>query len=126
VLCQDCGFKGSGGSTVSSTHTDEWDNTYFQVSQHGKSAMKDLSLGLIIDGTIDNHLNLVVTPGEKVGIDPGSTARDFPSLEAYEYTVDDKGNMKTTLLLDRKEATPNDQHGDLGRPETPIPPQDPK
>jgi RHS repeat-associated protein len=123
---QDVGLKGSGGSTVSSTQTDKEGNTYFQVSQHGESAMKSLTFGLVIDGTIDNHLNLAVTPDGKVGIDPGSTARDFPSLEVYSYSMDDKGNVTSTQILDRREASPNDKNGDLGHPEKPIKEQEPK
>jgi RHS repeat-associated protein len=123
---QDVGLKGSGGSTVSSTQSDKEGNTYFQVSQHGESAMKSLTFGLVIDGTIDNHLNLAVTPDGKVGVDPGSTARDFPSLEVYSYSMDDKGNVTSTQILDRREASPNDKNGDLGHPEKPIKPQEPK
>jgi len=123
---QDVGLKGKGGSTVSSTQSDKEGNTYFQVSQHGESAMKSLTFGLVIDGTIDNHLNLAVTPDGKVGVDPGSTARDFPSLEVYSYTMDEKGNVTSTLILDKREASPNDKNGDLGHPEKTIKDEVPK
>jgi hypothetical protein len=123
---QDVGLKGSGGSTVSSTQTDKEGNTYFQVAQHGESAMKSLTFGLVIDGTIDNHLNLAVTPDGKVGIDSGSTARDFPSLEVYRYSMDADGRITSTQILDRREASPNDKNGDLGHPERAIKEQDPK
>jgi hypothetical protein len=123
---QDVGLKGKGGSTVSSTQSDKEGNTYFQVSQHGESAMKSLTIGLVIDGTIDNHLNLAVTPDGKVGVDPGSTARDFPSLEVYSYTMDEKGNVTSTLILHKREASPNDKNGDLGHPEKTIKDEVPK
>jgi hypothetical protein len=32
-----------------------------------------------------------VTADGKVGIDSGSTARDFPSLEIYRYSMDGNG-----------------------------------
>jgi hypothetical protein len=60
------------------------------------------------------------------GIDPGSTARDFPSLEVSKYIVDDKGNVTSTLILDKREATPNDKNGDLGHAEQPISPKEPQ
>ena len=88
--------------------------------------MKSLTFGLVIDDTIDNHLNLAVTPDGKVDVDPGSTARDFPSLEAYSYTMDEKGNVTSTLILDKREASPNDKNGDLGHPEKTIKDQVPK
>lgn len=97
-----------------------------EVSQHGESAMKSLTFGLVIDDTIDNHLNLAVTPDGKVDVDPGSTARDFPSLEVYSYTMDEKGNVTSTLILDKREASPNDKDGDLGHPEKTIKDQVPK
>jgi hypothetical protein len=80
----------------------------------------------LVSGTIDNHLNLAVTPDGKVGVDPGSTARDFPSIEVYSYTMDAKGNVTSTLILDRREASPNDKNGDLTHPEKPIKEQQPK
>jgi hypothetical protein len=47
---------------------------------------------------------MVVTPDGKVGVTPSSTAKDYPSLEIYKYTVDDKGNVTTTLILHKKES----------------------
>ncbi|HEY6250945.1 MAG TPA: hypothetical protein VI685_13375 [Candidatus Angelobacter sp.] len=80
-------------------------------------------MGGTVLGSIDNHLNLVVTPDSKVGIDPGSSAKDFPSLEVYRYTVDDKGNVSTTLIYNKQESG---HVSDLKQPEKPIKPQDPK
>jgi len=125
LVGQDFGFKGSGGSTVGTATTVGQGNTHFPVSQHGESAMRGVSFG-IITGTIDNHINLDVTAQGKVGIDAGSTARDFPSLEIYSYSMDNKGNITSTLILNRPEASPNDKNGDLGKPETPIKQQGPK
>ena len=74
----------------------------------------------LIKGTIDNHVNLDVSQKGDVHLDPGSTARDFPSLEVYSYTVDDKGNIAATKVVDKVEASPNDQNKDLTKPEKPI------
>jgi RHS repeat-associated protein len=125
LVSKDLGPQGRGGSTVGKATADDQGNSHFRVSQHGESAYKDYSLG-IISGTIDNHINLDVTPEGKVGIDAGSTARDFPSLEIYSYSMDSKGNISSTLILDRPEASPNDKNGDLGKPEQPIKEQEPK
>jgi RHS repeat-associated protein len=95
IIVKDVGPKGVGGSNVSSTQTDKQGNTYFQVSQDAHSSYSKI-LGVDVLGSIDNHLNLAVTPDGKVGIDPGSSAKDFPSLEVFKYTVDDKGNVTTT------------------------------
>jgi hypothetical protein len=124
VGCQECGPQGHGSNTVSTPTVDDKGNTHFQVAQDAVSAFKPYSLGMI-SGTIDNHLNLDVTPDGKVGIDPGSTARDFPSLEVYRYAMDENGNVTSTLILDKREATPNDKNGDLGHPEKPIKAQEP-
>jgi hypothetical protein len=119
-----CGPRGSGGSGVGKPTTDDKGNTHLEVSQHGESAYKDYSFG-IISGTIDNHINLDVTAEGKVGIDSGSTARDFPSLEIYSYSRDSNGNITSTQILDRPEASPNDTNGDLEKPEKPIKEQEP-
>ena len=97
-------------------------NTYFQVSQDAHSSYSKV-LGVNVLGSIDNHLNLVVTPNDKVGIDPGSSAKDFPSLEVFKYTVDDKGNVTTTQLFNKEESG---HVSDLKQPEKPIKPQNPK
>jgi hypothetical protein len=58
-----------------------------------------------------------VTTDNKVGVTPSSTAKDYPSLEVYKYTVDAKGNVTTTLILNKKESG---NIRDLGKPEKPI------
>jgi hypothetical protein len=74
----------------------------------------------LIKGTIDNHVNLDVSANGDVHLDPGSTARNFPSLEAYSYTADAKGDITSTKIVDRPEASSNDENGDLTHPEQPI------
>jgi RHS repeat-associated protein len=98
AFIEDLGPKGEGGVQVSSPNKDDKGNLYFQISQHGSSDI----LGAL--GSIDNHLNMVVTPDGEVGVTPSSTAKDYPSLEIYKYTVDDKGNVTTTLILHKKES----------------------
>lgn len=98
AFIKDLGPKGEGGVQVSSPNKDHKGNLYFQISQHGSSNV----LGAL--GSIDNHLNVVVTPDGKVGVTPSSTAKDYPALEIYKYTVDDKGNVTTTLILHKKES----------------------
>ena len=122
IAIKDFGPQGKGGSTVSSTQTDKEGNTYFQVSQDAHSSYSKV-LGVNVLGSIDNHLNLVVTPNDKVGIDPGSSAKDFPSLEVFKYTVDDKGNVTTTQIFNKEESG---HVSDLKQPEKPIKPQNPK
>ena len=68
-------------------------------------------------GSIDNHLNMVVTTDGRVGITPGSTAKDYPSLEVFKYTVDAKGNVTTTLI---RVKTESGNILDLGKKEKPI------
>jgi len=120
IIVKDVGPKGVGGSNVSSTQTDKQGNTYFQVSQDAHSSY---SMGGAVLGSIDNHLNLAVTPDGKVGIDPGSSAKDFPSLEVYRYSMDDKGNVTTTQVFTKQESG---HVSDLKQPEKPIKPQEPK
>jgi len=120
IILKDVGPQGKGGSTVSSTQTDKDGNTYFQVSQDAHSSY---AMGGVLLGSIDNHLNLAVTPDGKVGVDPGSSAKDFPSLEVYKYTVDEKGNVTTTQIFTKQESG---HVSDLKQPEKPIKPQEPK
>jgi len=118
VGCKDCGFKGGGGSTVSKPTVDGKGNTDFQVAQHGESFMNKLTLGSL--GTIDNHINLQVEPNGIVHVAPGSTARDYPSLEGFSYTLDKGGNTTSTQLINKIEASHNDNNGDLKKRERPI------
>jgi RHS repeat-associated protein len=112
VVFKDVGPKGGGGSEVSSPNKDEKGNIYFQIHQVGTS---NTPVGSI--GSIENHLNMVVTPDGKVGITPSSTAKDYPSLEVYKYTVDDKGNVTTTLIKHKPESN---NVWDLRNKEKPI------
>ena len=112
IVIKDLGLQGSGGSQVSEPNKDKQGNVYFQISQHGDSAM---NVGGSV-GTIDNRLNIVVTPDGKVGITPSSTAKDYPSLEVFKYTVDYKGNVTTTQVFVKHETKP----AALKKPEQPI------
>lgn len=112
VVFKELGPQGSGGVQVSSPPgKDEKGNLYFQISQHGTSKI----LGMI--GSIDNHLTMVVTSDRKVGITPSSTAKDYPSLEVFKYTVDAKGNVTTTQIFVKTESG---KMLDLGKKEQPI------
>jgi RHS repeat-associated protein len=112
ILHKEAGFKGTGGVQVSSPNTDEKGNVYFQINQHATSTSP-----AALWGSIDNHLNMVVTTDGRVGVTPSSTAKDYPSLEVFKYTVDDKGKVTTTMILDKKESG---NIGDLSKPEKPI------
>jgi hypothetical protein len=106
------GPKGSGGNDVSSPNKDDKGNTYFQIHQLGTSSTP---LGRL--GSIENHLNMVSTSDQKVGITPSSTAKDYPSLEVYKYTMDNKGNVTTTLIMHKAESG---NIGSLAKGEKPI------
>src|SRR5205823_14677466 len=112
VFIKDLGPQGKGGSDASSANKDEKGNIYFQIHQLGTSKTP---AGWI--GSIENHLNMVVTPDQKVGITPSSTAKDYPSLEVYKYTMDDKGKVTTTQVFVKTESG---DMLDLGRKEKPI------
>ena len=112
IVIKDFGLQGSGGSNVSELNKDKQGNMYFQINQHGDSAMNVEN----VVGTIDNHLNMVATPDNKVGITPSSTAKDYPSLEVHKYTMDAKGNVTTTQVFVKQETAP----GALKRPEQPV------
>ena len=60
---------------------------------------------------------MVVTPDGRVGITPSSTAKDYPSLEVYKYTMDAKGNVTTTLIKNKPESG---NILDLAKKEKPI------
>jgi RHS repeat-associated protein len=111
AVFKELGPKGSGGVQVSSPNKDEKGNVYFQINQHGESKIA----GVL--GSIDNHLNMVVTPDLKVGITPSSTAKDYPSLEVLKYTVDAKGNVTTTQVFVKTESG---NMLDLSKKEKPI------
>jgi RHS repeat-associated protein len=114
------GPKGIGESHVSNPpETDKQGNMYFQISQHAQSAY---SAGGGLFGPIDNHLNIVVTSDQKVGINPGSSAKDYPSIELYKYTMDAKGNVTMTQVWVKTESG---SVGDLKNPERPVK-QDPR
>jgi hypothetical protein len=59
---------------------------------------------------------MVVTTDGKVGITPSSTAKDYPSLEVFKYTVDEKGNVTTTQIFVKNETKP----AALKKPEQPV------
>ncbi len=120
IICKECGLRGSGESKVSNPSTDKEGTTHFQVSQDARSAM---SMGGTLLGNIDNHLNLEVTADQKVGIEAGSTAKDYPSLEVFSYTVDSKGNITETQIVFKQESG---NSSDLKKEEKPIKPQEPK
>ena len=54
---------------------------------------------------------------QKVGIEAGSSAKDYPSLEVYSYTVDAKGNITETQILFKQESG---NSSDLKKEEKPI------
>ncbi len=120
LLIKDVGPQGQGGSTVSSPTSDKQGDTHFQVSQDAHSSY---ALGGLVLGSIDDHINLNVTPNGKVGIDPGSTAKDFPSLEIFRYSVDAKGNVTSQQILYKQESG---NVSDLKGAERPIAPVDPR
>ena len=121
VFVKGIGFQGSGGSQVSpldkdskgNVYRDQNGNVYFQISQHGKSSLAGVA-GL---GSIDNHLNMVVSQDGRVGITPSSTAKDYPSLEVFKYTMDAKGNVTTTQIFVKTESG---YMSDLKKPEKPV------
>jgi hypothetical protein len=114
VLIKGLGLKGSGAAQVSNPpEKDKQGNLYFQISQYATS--KAAATGLV--GDIDNHLNIVVSPDRKVGITPSSTAKDYPSLEVFKYTMDDKGNVTTTQVFVKTESG---YPSDLKKPERPV------
>ncbi len=112
AVFKELGPKGKGGVQVSPPGKDEQGNLYFQINQHGTS-----STPMALLGSIDNHLNIVVTTDGRVGITPGSTAKDYPSLEVFKYTVDAKGNVTTTLI---RVETESGNILDLRKKERPI------
>jgi RHS repeat-associated protein len=120
IFLKGLGPKGSGGVQVSqldrdskgNLYRDQNGNVYFQISQHGVSSTPAGWLG-----SIDNHLNMVVSQDLRVVITSISTARGYPSLEVYKYTMDAKGNVTTTLILDKRESG---NILDLGKKEKPV------
>lgn len=105
---------------IGDTSTDKQGDAHFQVSQGAHSSF---AMGGAVLGSIDNHVNLEVTPDQKVGIEAGSSARDFPSLEVFKYIMNDKGNITTTQILTKQESGDVD---DLNKSEQPITAQTPK
>ncbi len=120
IVAKEFGPKGDGKSAVSNVSTDKEGTTHFQVSQDASSAM---SLGGLLLGNIDNHLNLDVTADQKVGIEAGSSAKDYPSLEVYSYTVDTQGNTTETQILFKQKSG---NSSDLKKSEKPIKEKDPQ
>ncbi|WP_158942887.1 RHS repeat-associated core domain-containing protein [Granulicella sp. S190] len=118
ILGQSGGLQGSGSSQISPTATtDANGNMHVSVDQSAKSAY-DVGGAL---GDISNHINLTVTPGGQVGVDAGSTARQYPALEIYRYTTDGT-TVTTTLVHNYQETTPSA----LKQPEKPLTPQAPQ
>ncbi len=120
ILCKECGPQGKGQSTVSNVSQDKEGNTHFQASQDAHSSF---AAGGAVLGSIDNHLNLEVTGDQKVGIESGSSAKDFPSLEVYSYTVDSNGNITETQIFNKTESG---NISDLKKDEKPIKEQEPQ
>jgi RHS repeat-associated protein len=112
ILVKDLGPQGKGGSFVSGSKTDDKGNVYFQIHQLGTS-----NTPAALAGSIENHLNMVVTRDGKVGVTESSSVKDYPSTEVYKYTMDDKGNVTTTLIMHKGESN---NVFDLGNKEKPI------
>jgi RHS repeat-associated protein len=103
VLGMKKGLQGTGSSQVSPGATvDKNGDMHISVNQ---SAHSEFDVGGTL-GDISNHLKLEVTPDGKVGVDAGSTARQFPSLEIYRYTTDGT-TVTTTLVHNYQEASPS-------------------
>jgi RHS repeat-associated protein len=110
--------QGTGTSQVSPTATtDSNGNMHVSVDQSAQSAYDK---GGVL-GDISNHVNLTVTPGGQVGVDAGSTARQFPALEIYRYTTDGT-TVTTTLVHNYTETSPSALH----QPEQQLAPQAPQ
>jgi hypothetical protein len=110
--------QGTGSSQVSPGATvDSNGNMHVSVDQSAHSAY-DVGGAL---GDISNHIKLEVTPDGKVGVDAGSTARQFPSTEIYRYTTDGT-TVTTTLVHNYQETSPSA----LRQPEQPLAPQAPQ
>lgn len=111
-------LQGAGSSTVSPGATvDTNGNMHVSVDQSAHSAY-DVGGAL---GGISNHVNLNITPTGQVGVDAGSTARQFPALEVYRYTTDGT-TVTTTLVHNYQQASPSA----LRQPEQPLAPQAPQ
>jgi RHS repeat-associated protein len=110
IVFKEFGPQGKGEAEISKPTTDKDGTVHFQVSQDAFSSTH-------LFGHIDNHINLGVTDDQKVVLEPGSTAKDFPSTEAYRYTIDGQGNVTTTLIFYKEESG---QSGDLEKDEKPI------
>ena len=98
------------GSPPARPTTDKDGTVHFQVGQDAFSSTH-------LFGHIDNHINLGVTDDQKVVLEPGSTAKDFPSTEAYSYTIDSQGNVTTAQIFYKEESGDS---GDLKKDEKPI------
>jgi RHS repeat-associated protein len=111
-------LQGTGSSQVSPGATvDTNGNMHVSVDQTAHSAY-DVGGAL---GDISNHVKLEITPTGQVGVDAGSTARQFPSLEVYRYTTDGT-TVTTTLVHNYQETSPSA----LRQPEQPLAPQAPQ
>jgi RHS repeat-associated protein len=118
VLGMQNGLQGTGSSQVSpGASIDTNGNMHISVDQSAHSAY-DVNGAL---GDISNHVNLQVTPDGKVGVDAGSTARQFPALEIYRYTTDGS-TVSSTLIRNYPETNPSA----LRQPEQPLAPQAPQ
>jgi len=123
VFVKDFGPQGKGFTHFSDVKWDSKNKTFdIQVVQHAESWFSGKTLGFLA-GTIDSHLNLKIT-GDRVLVEPGSTARDFPSLEGWSYTIDADGKITAKPFLNKVEASHDDKNGDLSKPEKPIKPSE--
>lgn len=68
-----------------------------------------------------DQTNLTLTLGGQVGVDAGSTARQFPALEIYRYTTD--GTTVTSTLVHNY---PETNFFALHQSEKPLAPQAPQ
>jgi RHS repeat-associated protein len=115
LLIKDVGPRGVGGTQVSNVRSDAQGNTHFGVSQDAHSSY---SLGGSVFGSIDNHLKLEVTTDGRVGVE-SALAKDFPSLEVFQYSMDAHGAVTTKQILTKEESENVD---DLKEPERVVPP----
>jgi hypothetical protein len=59
-----------------------------------------------------------VTKDQKVGIETGSSAKDYASIEVFSYTVDSSGKVTERMIIWKEESG---DAGDLKKKEKPLP-----
>jgi RHS repeat-associated protein len=110
------GLEGKVTADVTSKSVDKEGNFHVSLKITGTNGFSALT-GIGDSEKIQINVNLVVTPGGKVGIERGSESTNYPSMGFYSYNLGSDGKPMSNVIVELRETKPSA----LGQPLVAIP-----